>query len=221
MIPPQQNAEFVAQMEDVLEIYHRPYDPNHPLVCMDEQPVQLIKETRVPVPAAPGRAERVDYEYERNGTANIFLFTEPLGGWRKVAVRERRTAPDWAYEIKSLLDEDYPEAEVVTLVCDQLNTHKIASLYQTFEPAKARRLTERLALHYTPKHGSWLNIAENELAALTIQCLNRRISDQDLLEQETAAWYTQRNASQKSVDWQFTTTDARTRLKRLYPQIKD
>ena len=205
----------------MLEVYHRRYDPNRPVVCMDEQPVQLIKETRLRLPAKPGWAECIDYEYERNGTANVFLFTEPLAGWRKAAVRERKTAVDWAHEIKGLLDEHYPEAEAVILVCDQLNTHKIASLYQAFEPAEARRLAERLEIHPTPKHGSWLNIAENELAALTKQCLDRRIPDRDGLDQETRAWYTARNASQKSVDWQFTTADARTRLKRLYPQIGD
>lgn len=220
MIPPQQNADFVAQMEDVLEIYHQPYNPKYPVICMDEQPVQLVKETRLPLPAIPGHPESVDYEYERNGTANIFLFTEPLAGWRKAVVTERRTAVDWAHEIQHLLDEDYAQSEKVILVCDQLNTHKVASLYQAFQPPTARRLAERLEIHHTPKHGSWLNIAENELSALTRQCLDRRIPDRETLERETRAWYSERNRAQKSVDWQFTNTDARIRLKRLYPQIE-
>lgn len=210
----------MAHMEDVLEVYHRPYDPTCPVVSMDEQPVQLIKETCPPLPAVPGRAESVDYEYERNGTANLFLFTEPLAGWRRISVRERKTAIDWAEEIRRLLEEDYPDAPTVVLVCDNLNTHKIASLYKAFEPDVARRLVERLEIHHTPKHGSWLNIAENELSALTRQCLDRRIPDQETLIRETTAWYTHRNGSGKSVDWQFTTDDARTRLKRLYPQTK-
>jgi len=220
VIPPEQNAEFVAHMEDVLDLYQRPYNPEEPVICMDERPVQLVKEVRNPIPAQPGKPQRFDYEYERNGTANIFLFTEPLTGWRKVSVRERRTAMDWAEEVRRLLEEDYPEAEKVILVCDQLNTHKIASLYQAFEPRQARSLAKRLEIHYTPKHGSWLNIAEIELAALTKQCLNRRIPDIETLEQETKAWYTERNRFQKSVEWRFTTEDARIRLKRLYPQIK-
>lgn len=220
VIPPEQNADFVAHMEDVLEVYHRPYDPTRPVVCMDEQPVQLIKETRLPLPAAPGRPECVDYEYERNGTANVFLFTEPLGGWRQTSIRERKTALDWAEEIRHLLEYDYPDAQTVVLVCDNLNTHKIASLYEAFPPQVARGLVERLDIHYTPKHGSWLNIAENELSALTRQCLDRRIPDQETLTRETTAWHSRRNESGKSVDWQFTTDDARTRLKRLYPQIK-
>ena len=185
---------------------------------MDEQPRQLIKETRIPLPAQPGRPQRFDYEYERKGTASLFLFTEPLTGWRRVSVRERRTAVDWAEEIQQLLEVDYPNAKKVLLVCDNLNTHDIASLYKRFSPEQARALVERLEIHYTPKHGSWLNIAESELAALTRQCLNRRIADIETLRQETTAWYQERNRSQKAVDWQFTTEDARTRLKRLYPQ---
>jgi hypothetical protein len=177
-----------------------------------------LKETRISLPAKPGKVESFDYEYERNGTASIFLFTEPLAGWRRVAVRERRTAVDWAKEIQRLLTEDYHDCPQVTLVCDQLNTHKIASLYEAFEPNEARRLVERLKIHYTPKHGSWLNIAECELSVLTWQCLDRRIPELSILEAETTAWYQKRNQSQKSVDWQFTTADARVRLKRLYPQ---
>jgi hypothetical protein len=221
VIPPEHSTEFVAHMEDVLEIYHLPYDSSCPVICMDEQPVQLVKETRVPLPAKAGHPEAVDYEYERNGTANIFIFTEPLTGWRKVVVSERRTAIDWAKEIQQLLEHDYADSEKVILVCDQLNIHRVASLYEAFPPATARRLATRLDIHHTPKHGSWLNIAENELSALTRQCLDRRIPEREILEQETTAWYTERNQSQKSVDWQFTTADARIRLKRLYPQIED
>lgn len=208
-------------MEDVIELYHLPYDPKRPVICMDEQPIQLVKETRLPLPAKPGQLESIDYEYERNGTANIFLFTEPLAGWRKAVVSERRTAVDWAQEIQQLLDHDYAHSDTVILVCDQLNIHKLASLYEAFAPATARRLVERLEIHHTPKHGSWLNIAETELSALTRQCLDRRIPDRQTLERETTAWYMNRNQAQKSVDWQFTTTDARIRLKRLYPQIED
>lgn len=220
MIPPKQNAAFVAAMEDVLEVYKRPYDPKRPVVCMDEQPTQLLKETRKKVPAQPGQPERVDYEYERNGTAVNFMSTETLGGWRKVNIRGRKTAIDWAHEMKGLLDEDYPEAEQVVLVCDNLNTHKVASFYKAFEPQEARRLIERLDIHYTPKHGSWLNVAEIELSVFTQQCLDRRIPDIGTLREEANAWYRERNAGQKSVDWQFTTDKARITLKRLYPQIQ-
>ncbi len=220
MIPPKENADFVAHMEDVLEVYKRPFDPQQPVVCMDEQPTQLIKETREALAAKPGRRKRVDYEYERNGTAVNFLFTESLAGWRKVEVRQRKTAIDWASEIQQLLDVDYPEAKKVVLICDNLNTHKPASLYKAFPPSEARRLWERLEIHHTPKHGSWLNIAEIELSALTRQCLDRRMSDIDTLKQQAKFWYTQRNANQKAVDWQFTTDHARIKLKRLYPQIQ-
>ena len=207
-------------MEDVLELYKRPYNPAIPVICMDEQPTQLIKETRMKIPVEPGKPERVDYEYERNGTAVNFMFTEPLADWRKVNVRERKTSIDWAYEIKELLDEDYPEVEKVILVCDNLNTHTTASLYEACEPKEARRLAERLEIHYTPKHGSWLNVAEIELSVFTKQCLDRRIPDMATLQQEAKAWYRKRNANQKGVDWQFTTEDARVKLKRLYPQIQ-
>ncbi len=220
VIPPEQDAEFVANMEDVLEVYKRPYDPARPVVCMDEQPTQLIKETREKIPAVPGRVAREDYVYERNGVAVNFMFTEPLGGWRKVNVRERKTAVDWAHEIKELLDRDYPSAKKVILVCDNLNTHKTASFYEAFEPQEARRLIQRLEIHHTPKHGSWLDIAEIELSVFTRQCLDRRIPDVDTLRTEAKAWYRDRNAKQKSVDWQFTTDKARIKLKRLYPQIK-
>jgi len=207
-------------MEDVLEVYKRPFDPDRPVVNMDEQPVQLIKESRHKIAATPGNPERVDYEYERNGTAVNFMFTEPLSGWRKVNVRERRTAIDWAHEIKELLEIDYPAATKVVLVCDNLNTHKPASLYKAFEPAVARSLLERLEIHYTPKHGSWLNIAEIELSVLTKQCLDRRIPDIETFRSETAKWAQERNAGQKSVDWRFTTDQARIKLKRLYPKIE-
>ena len=207
-------------MEDVLEIYKRPYNPAVPVVCMDEQPTQLIKETRKKIAVEPGKIERVDYEYERNGTAVNFMFTEPIGGRRKVNVRQRKTAIDWAYEMKELLDEDYADVEKVLLICDNLNTHKVASFYEAFEPREARRLMERLEMHYTPKHGSWLNVAEIELSVFTKQCLDRRISDMLTLQQEAEAWYRKRNANQKSVDWQFTTEKARIKLKRLYPQIQ-
>ena len=207
-------------MEDVLEVYKRPFDPDRPVVNMDEQPEQLIKETRHKIAATPGNLERIDYEYERNGTAVNFMFTEPLSGWRKVNVRERRTAIDWAHEIKELLEIDYPAVTKVVLVCDNLNTHKPASLYKAFEPAVARSLLERLEIHYTPKHGSWLNIAEIELSVLTKQCLDRRIPDIETLRSETAQWAQDRNAGQKSLDWRFTTDQARIKLKRLYPKIE-
>jgi len=187
---------------------------------MDEQPVQLIKEKRTPIPPSEGEPIRYDNEYERNGTAVNFMFTEPLSGWRKVEVMEHRTAVDWAQEIKKLLDVDYPDAEKVILICDNLNTHKPASFYEAFPPQEARRLVNRLEIHYTPKHGSWLNVAEIELSVLTTQCLDRRIPDLQTLCQEIKAWEQKRNAGQKSVDWRFTTDDARIKLKRLYPQIK-
>jgi len=219
-IPPKQSADFVAHMEDILELYCLPYNQQVPLVCMDEQPTQLIKETRIPIPAVPGRVVQYDFEYERNGTAVHFMFTEPLAGWRKVSVRRRRTSVDWAQEIKQLLDEEYPEAQKVILVCDNLNTHKIGSLYETFSPVEARRLAKRLEIHYRPKHGSWLNIAEIELSVLTKQCLDRRMPDIAFLQKETQAWQRTRNAQQKAIDWQFATKDARIKLKRLYPQIQ-
>ena len=218
-IPPKQNGEFVARMEDILELYCLPYDPCIPLVCMDEQSRQLIKETRIPLPAIPGKPKRVDYEYERNGNANIFLFVEPLAGWRHVNVRERRTSVDWAHEIKELPEVHYPQAPLVRLVCDNLNTHKIGSLYEAFEPKQARLIAKRLDIHYTPKHGSWLNVAELELSVLTRQCLDRRIPDIDTLHSETQSWEHTRNEKQKGVDWQFTTDDARIKLKTLYPQV--
>lgn len=204
-------------MEDVLDLYQQPYDPAAPLVCMDETSKQLVGETRVPVPAAPGRPQRVDYEYERNGTANIFMFTEPLKGWRWVPVTDQRTKVDWALAVQELLDVHYPDAEKIRLVLDNLNTHGLGSLYEAFEPSVARRLAERLEIHYTPKHGSWLNIAEIELRVLSGQCLDRRIADRDELEREVKAWEDRRNETIVGVEWQFTTADARTKLERLYP----
>jgi hypothetical protein len=220
VIPPEQDSEFVAHMEDVLDVYKRPYDPRLAVVCMDEQPTQLIKETRSNVPAAPGRPERVDYEYERAGTAVNFMFTEPLAGWRKVNVRDKKTKLDWAEEIRELLEVDYPEAEKVVLVCDNLNTHTIGAFYEAFAPAQARQLARRLEIHYTPKHGSWLNVAESELSVFTRQCLDRRIPTIAALRAEAQHWYRERNARQKGVDWQFTTDDARIKLHRLYPKIQ-
>jgi hypothetical protein len=187
---------------------------------MDEKPVQLIKETRTPLPAQPGKPLRYDDAYERVGTANVFLCTEPLTGWRTINISEHRTAVDWAHQIKHLLDDCYPDADTVILVCDNLNTHKLASLYEAFAPQEARRLARRLEIHDTPKHGSWLNSAEIERSVLTKQCLHRRIAAIDTLRQETKAWEHERNAKQTGVDWQFTTEDARMRLKRLYPQYQ-
>lgn len=204
-------------MEDVLEFYQRPYDPLRPVVCLDEQSKQLIRETRTRVPAASGRPARVDYEYERAGTANLFMIFEPLAGWRHVKVTKRRTKIDFAHMIRELVDDHYADVEKIVLVMDNLNTHKPASLYEAFEPAEARRLIERLEIHHTPKHGSWLDMAETELSVLTRQCLNRRITDQSTLAREVAAWEKPRNDSAATVNWHFTTEDARTRLKSLYP----
>lgn len=220
MIPPHQNAEFVAHMEDVLELYQQPLDPRRPLVCMDEQPVQLVKETRAPLPSKPGQPERFDYEYERGGMTNNFMFIAPLLGWRRVSVLETKTRVDWAKQVKHLLEVDFPDAERVILICDNLNTHTAASLYQAFPPQEARVLARRLEIHHTPKHGSWLNIAESELSVMTKQCLERRIPDTDFLRHEVAAWSEDRNNRQKLVNWQFTAEDARLRLKRLYPQFQ-
>lgn len=206
-------------MEDILDLYERAYDSEYPLVCMDEQPVQLIGETRLADWMGPGQVERYDYEYQRNGTAVNFMFTEPLASWRKVNVRKTKTMIDWAEEIRELLDADYPKVKKVILVCDNLNTHKIASLYEAFVPEEAKRLRERLEIHYTPKHGSWLNIAEIELSLLTRMALQRRIPEFEQLRAETKAWAVRRNAGVKSVDWQFTIDKARIKLKRLYPQF--
>jgi len=207
-------------MEDVLAVYARPYDPEKPVVCMDEKPYQLLDHAREPLPMRPGSTEKVDNEYERNGTCSIFIFTEPLGGWREAEALPRRTKIDWAHQVKWLLDDQYPSAEKVVLVMDNLNTHTISSLYEAFPPDEAFRLAQRLEVHFTPKHGSWLNIAECELSALAAQCLgHRRIADIETLNAELRAWHTRRNSTQKGVDWQFTTEDARIKLKRLYPII--
>ena len=220
MIPPHANAEFVCAMEDVLEVYTRPYDPTHPVVCLDETSKQLVAETRTPLPAEPGQPQRVDYEYERQGTANLFMAVEPLAGQRYVTVTDRRTAVDFARIVKDLLEVRYPHADKVVLVLDNLNTHKPAALYQAFEPAVAWRLLERLEIHHTPKHGSWLNMAEIELSVLSQQCLNRRIPDTTTLVREVAAWQQARNADPRPVNWRFTTADARIKLKHLYPSIQ-
>jgi DDE superfamily endonuclease len=206
-------------MEEVLEVYHRPHDPACPLVCLDETSKQLIKETRVPIPARPGRPARTDYEYERNGTANIFMLFAPLDGWRHVAVTERHAAVDYAHLLKDVSDRWFPDAAKIALVQDNLSTHKPASLYEAFPPAEARRLVERFEWHYTPKHGSWLNMAETELSVLSSQCLDRRISTRQRLIDEITAWEAARNKHHAKADWQFTTADARVKLKRLYPSL--
>lgn len=207
-------------MEDVLEVYHRPYDPKRPVVCMDESNKQLIAEVRKPLPPKPGEIAKEDCEYERKGTANIFMAMEPLAGKRTVQVTDRRTRIDWARFIQYLLVTVYPEAAVLVLVMDNLNTHAIASLYEAFDPATARALAERLEIHYTPKHGSWLNMAETELSILCGQCLDRRIDSKEFMTREVATWENDRNARQSKIDWQFTTADARIKLKRLYPSIE-
>ena len=219
MIPPEASCEFVAAMEDVLDVYQRPYDPKRPQVCMDETTKQLVAETRVPIEARAGQPERFDYEYRREGVANLFMFSEPLAGRRHVKVSERRTRVDWAEAMRDLVDVQYPEAEVVMVVLDQLNTHSIASLYEAFAPEEAHRIARKLELHHTPKHGSWLNMAEIELSVLSRQCLDRRIPDQATLEREVAAWEQKRNAAEVRVDWRFTTADARIKLRKLYPSI--
>jgi hypothetical protein len=204
-------------MEDVLAVYRRPLDPAHPLVCFDETSKQLVGEVRTPLPVAPGQPARYDCEYERHGTANLFLVTAPLLGWREVKVTEHRTRLDWAAVIRELVDVHFPAAERITLVMDNLNTHDPASLYQAFEPAEAKRIWDKLEVHPTPKHGSWLNIAEIELSVLSRQCLDRRIPDQAMLATEVAAWVAERNAEAVTIDWQFSTEDARIKLKHLYP----
>lgn len=216
-IPPKANSSFVCAMEDVLTVYKREYNPDMPVVCMDETSKQLIKETRLAISAKPGKLARYDYEYERNGTQSLFMFYDPFGGKRFVSVTDRRTKIDWATQIKDLLDIRYTDTKKVILVMDNLNTHTGASLYEAFEPQEARRLLDRLEIHYTPKHGSWLNIAEIELRILNGQCLKRRIPDKGTLSSEVAAWQEKRNSDQAKVDWQFTAEDARIKLKRLYP----
>jgi hypothetical protein len=219
-IPPQASAEFVCAMEDVLEVYHRPYDEKRPLVCLDEASKQLVGETVEPIPAAPGQPERFDYEYVRNGTANLFMVSEPLLGWRAVQVTERRTAKDYAEVLRWLAEDVHPDAEVIVLVQDNLNTHTLAALYEAFPPEQARRLAERFEVHYTPKHGSWLNVAEIELSVLARQCLGRRIAAAEELRREVATWEEERNERGVGVKWRFTTADARIKLHRLYPPLE-
>jgi len=216
-IPPRANAEFAARMEDVLAVYARPHDPRRPVVCMDEKPYQLLGQLRDPVPAEPGRDRKEDSEYVRHGTCSIFVWVEPLRGWRRVDAQPQRTRIDWARQVRHLLTHDYPDAETVVLVMDNLNTHTIGSLYEAFDPATAFTLAQRLEIHHTPRHGSWLNIAEIELSALTRQRLDRRITDLDTLNTELAAWQPATNTDQRQVQWQFTTADARIKLRHLYP----
>jgi len=221
-IPPEQDAAFVCQMEQVLEVYKRPYDAKRPVVCMDEQPKQLISEVSQPLPVAPGQPARVDYEYVREGVCTVWMFVEPLGGWRDVPVTATKTAVDWAHQVKQLVDHPrYRRAERLTLVCDNLNTHTLSSLYRAFEPAEALRIAQKLELVHTPKHGSWLNVAEPELSVLTRQCLNCRIAQRQTVAGETTAWAADRNARQVGVDWHFTTADARVRLRHLYPKVRE
>jgi hypothetical protein len=213
------SPDFVAAMEDVLELYAEPYDPKWPKINFDESTKQLIQEKREPRPPAPGQAERYDYEYQRNGTCNLFLFCEPQAGWRHVAVTAQRTQLDFAHQMQWLVDERYPEAEGIRIVMDQLNTHKVASLYAAFAPEEARRIARKLEIHYTPKHGSWLNMAEIEFSVLQRQCLARRLADEVTLKREIAAWEAGRNQEQATIDWRFSVMAAREKLKRLYPSL--
>jgi hypothetical protein len=220
VIPPEADGEFAAQMEEVLDTYAQPYDPKRPVLCMDEQPVQLLKETRTPIPATRRHPRRVDYEYERAGVASLFMFCEPLAGWREVSVRERRTRIDWAEEVERLMRRRYADAEKVILVCDNLNTHSRGAFYEAFAPEAARAIVRRLEFRPTPKHGSWLNIAENELSSMTRQCVkDRRFGTIAALRSETTAWHRHSNAKQRGVDWQFKVDDARTKLRSIYPKI--
>jgi hypothetical protein len=219
VIPPKANAAFVAAMEDVLDVYTRPHDHARPLVCLDETSKQLVAGTRTPEPMRPGQLARHDYEYKRNGTANIFMLFAPLEGWRHVEITEQRTAIDYAKILRDLADVHFPKAEKIVLVQDNLNTHTRASLYEAFAPAEARRIIERFEWHYTPKHGSWLNLAESELAVLSSQCLHRRIPDAPTLTTEVDAWRKRRNTHNARADWHFTSADARVKLKSLYPSL--
>ena len=209
----------MACMEDVLDLYAEPYDPKRPVVCFDETSKQLVAGKRRPIPARAGRPERFDYEYQRNGTRNLFMTCEPLAGWRHVEVTGRRTMEDFAHQMRWLVDAAYPEAERVRVVLDNLNTHRPASLYETFEPGEARRVVQRLEFHYTPKHGSWLNMAEIEFSVFGNQCLNRRIEDEASLKREVAALESQRNQAAATIDWRFSTADARNKLRRIYPSV--
>ena len=220
VIPPDSDGEFVANMEEVLETYEKSYDPECPVVCMDEQPVQLVGETRKPIPATKKHPKRIDYEYERKGTASIFMFAEPLSGFRAVTARPHRTKIDWAHEVAHLLDTRYAKTPQITLVCDNLNTHTKGAFYEAFPPDKAREYVRRINFVYTPKHGSWLKVAECELTCLTSQCLDdRRIGDIETLKSEITAWANRTNSKQRTVDWQFTVGMARIKLKRLYPKV--
>jgi len=219
VIPPEQNGSFVANMEMVLDVYKRPFDPLHPIICMDESPKQLISETRKPIPAAPGRSAKYDYEYKRCGVSNIFLACEPLAGKRMIKITDRRTALDWASFIEEIAAQ-YEQAEKITLVMDNLNTHNAGSFYEKFPPEKAKSLWDRFEFVHTPKHGSWLNIAEIELNVLWGQCLKRRIDDIETVRKEAVAWQDTRNNKNAKVNWQFTTADARVKLSRLYPTLK-
>jgi hypothetical protein len=207
-------------MEDVLEVYTQPFDPQRPQVCMDETSKQLVGETRTPLPTAPGEPAREDYEYVRNGVGNLFMFFEPLAGWREVKVTERRTMVDWAVAVRDLVDQRYPNVEKIVLVMDNLNTHGIGSLYEAFPPEEAARIAHKLEIHYTPKHGSWLNMAESELSILSRQCLDRRIPELEQLRREVTAWQDERNEAGTRMIWRFTTEDARIRLARLYPSFE-
>lgn len=209
-------ADFVWRMEDVLDLYAKPYSMDRPVVCFDELPFQLLADTRAPQSVAPGRSARVDYEYRRQGTANLFLCFEPLAGWRHVEVTAQRTSKDFAEQMRALADDHYPDAPVIAVVLDNLSTHSPAALYQTFPPAEARRLVKRLEFHYTPKHGSWLNMAELEFSILSRQCSGRRLPDRTVLQREIAAWEAERNRARATAHWRFTTTQARTKLQRLY-----
>jgi hypothetical protein len=216
-IPPEANAEFVWRMEEILSVYKRPYDPERPLVCMDESSKQLVAEVRTPKDLAPGRTACVDYEYERRGTCNLFMFFEPLRGWRRVWVTAQRRKVEWACCVEALLEEDYPQAKKVLLVCDNLNTHTGGALYEAFPAKVAKALCERLEFHNTPKHGSWLNMAETELSVVAGQCLDRRMDSAEFVASEVAAWQQERNRREAKVRWQFTTEDARVKLEKLYP----
>jgi len=221
VIPPEADAEFTAHMEDILDVYSRPYNADVPVLCMDEQPVQLVQEVKQPIAASKTRPKRVDYEYKRAGVANIFMFAEPLAAWRQVGVREQKTKVDWATEMGALMEGRYADCAKVIVVCDNLNTHTMGAFYEVFEPARARAIVSRIEFHYTPKHGSWLNIAENELSCLTRQCVSgRRIGSVKQLRTETTAWHDDVNSTQRGVDWQMRIDDARCKLKSVYPKIK-
>jgi len=219
-IPPKEDAAFVCQMEEVLDVYTRPYDPQHPLICMDEMPRQLLAEVREPLAVAPGQPTKQDYEYQRNGIADLFMLFEPLQGKRYLCVTEQRRRVEWAQVMKHLADDLYPQAEKIVVVLDNLNTHTPAAFYLVYAPEEARRLAERFEFHFTPKHGSWLNMAEIELSVLARQCLDRRLPDMETLTKEVQAWQAQRNAEVVKVQWQFTTADARIKLRHLYPKIQ-